>query len=246
MTPPRRGCLLVAAPTLADPNFFRTVVLLLAYDDDGALGVILNRPSDTPISEIVPSWALHASPPGVLFSGGPVQPNAAICVGHHVNEGAGSDLEALDALEAMETLRAFEDLSGLAGLRDLSAEGLADESDDGGESDGGDDDDSDDDDDDDYFGGYSPLTSMIGTVDLHREPEDIAVTFAGLRVFKGYSGWGPGQLDEEIEEQAWYVVEGYPADILTSEPEDLWERVLKQQGGWLSVLSRHPVDPSLN
>jgi putative transcriptional regulator len=87
---------------------------------------------------------------------------------------------------------------------------------------------------------------MIGTVDLHREPEDIAVTFAGLRVFKGYSGWGPGQLDEEIEEQAWYVVEGYPADILSSEPEGLWERVLKQQGGWLSVLARHPVDPSLN
>ncbi len=180
----------------------------------------------------MPSWALHASPPGVLFSGGPVQPNAAICVGHHINEGLGSDFESLDALEAMETLRAFEGLSGLAGLRGLGANGDHDASDD--------------DDDDDYFGGYSPLTSMIGTVDLHREPEDIAVTFAGLRVFKGYSGWGPGQLDEEIEEQAWYVVEGYPADILSSEPEGLWERVLKQQGGWLSVLARHPVDPSLN
>ena len=209
----------MAAPTLSDPNFYRTVVLLLAYDEDGALGVVLNRPSETPIAEIVPSWSLHASSPRVLFSGGPVQPNAAICVGHHVGDVAGVPADLAD-LEAMASLDDLDDLDDL--------------------------DESDDDDDDDYFRGYSPLTSAIGTVDLHREPEDIAVTFAGLRVFKGYSGWGPGQLDEEIAERAWYVVEGKPDDILTPDPEALWERVLKQQGGWLSVLARHPVDPSLN
>lgn len=239
MTPPHRGCLLVAAPTLADPNFFRTVVLVLAYDDDGALGVVLNRPSDTPIAEIVPSWALHASAPGVLFSGGPVQPNAAICVGHHVDEGLGPDLGILDDLEIPETLKALDGLGGRGGSRNLESK----------QEDGDGDDehaDEDEDEDYDYFGGYSPLTSMIGTVDLHREPEEISVTFAGLRVFKGYSGWGVGQLDEEIEEHAWYVVEGRPEDILTPEPEGLWQHVLKQQGGWLSVIARHPVDPSLN
>jgi putative transcriptional regulator len=193
MTPPHRGCLLVAPPTLSDPNFFRTVVLLLAYDEDGALGVVLNRPSETPIAEIVPSWALHVSPPGVLFTGGPVQPNAAICVAHH----------------------------GIPG--DFDNSGLEDR-----------------------FEGYSPLTSSIGTVDLHREPDDIAVTFAGLRVFQGYAGWGAGQLDDEIDDNAWYVLEGSPDHILSSEPEGLWERVLRSQGGWMSVLARHPVDPSLN
>ncbi|HET9091484.1 MAG TPA: YqgE/AlgH family protein [Acidimicrobiales bacterium] len=196
MNPPERGRLLVAAPSLADPNFFRTVVLLLACDEDGALGVVLNRPSDTPLAEIVPSWALHASEPGVLFSGGPVQPNAAICVGHTAG-----------GLELLETT-----LAGLEG--DLE--------------------------------GYSPLTGTIGTVDLHREPEEVAVSFAGLRVFKGYAGWGPGQLDDEIADEAWFVVDGRPEHILTPEPEGLWEAVLRHEGGWLSVLARHPVDPSLN
>ncbi len=54
--PPERGRLLVAAPSLSDPNFFRTVVLLLAHDGGGALGVVLNRPSDIPVAEVVPSW----------------------------------------------------------------------------------------------------------------------------------------------------------------------------------------------
>jgi len=189
--PPQRGSLLVAAPALSDPNFFRTVVLVLAYDSDGALGVVLNRPSETAITEVVPSWALHVTPPAVLFSGGPVQPNAAICVGHHVG-GIGEQADG-DALA-----------------------------------------------------GYSPLTASIGTVDLHCEPEEVAVTFAGLRVFKGYAGWGPGQLDAEIADDAWFVVPGSPDEILTPEPERLWERVLRSQGGWLSVLARHPVDPSLN
>ncbi len=215
MTPPRRGRLLVAAPTLEDPNFFRTVVLLLAYDPDGALGVVLTRPSETPVAEIVPSWALHASAPGVLFAGGPVQENAAICVGHHEDASLGSELD-LDL-----------DL-------DLGAMGQATLDD--GELDS----------DDDAFGGYSPLTSKLGTVDLHREPDDITVALRGLRVFQGYAGWGAGQLDAEIAESAWFVVEGGAPDVLTPEPELLWERVLRRQGGWLSILSRHPVDPSLN
>src|ERR1700689_2388734 len=89
--PPAKGRLVVASPTLEDPNFHRTVVFLLAADGDGALGVVLNRPSDTAIDEIVPYWGLHVSEPPLLFVGGPVQPNAAICVGRarHAEHPAG-------------------------------------------------------------------------------------------------------------------------------------------------------------
>src|SRR5271165_5216765 len=77
-----KGSLLVASPSLADPNFFRSVVFLLAHDeDDGSLGVVLNRPSPVPVDEIVPGWGSLASSPRVLFVGGPVQPSAAICIG---------------------------------------------------------------------------------------------------------------------------------------------------------------------
>lgn len=79
----RAGQLVVATPQLGDPNFARTVVLLLQADeDDGALGLVLNRPSGTDVGEVLPDWAPLAASPAVVFTGGPVQPNAAICLGH--------------------------------------------------------------------------------------------------------------------------------------------------------------------
>jgi putative transcriptional regulator len=75
-----RGRLLVATPTLYDPNFFRSVVLVLEQGDDGALGVVLNRPSDTAVAETLPAWKPVASEPDVVFVGGPVSPDAAIGV----------------------------------------------------------------------------------------------------------------------------------------------------------------------
>ena len=75
-----RGRLLVATPTLEDPNFFRSVVLVLEHGEDGALGVVLNRPSETAVGETLPGWNPLASNPGVVFVGGPVSPDAAIGV----------------------------------------------------------------------------------------------------------------------------------------------------------------------
>ena len=76
-----RGRLLVSTPGLSDPNFDRTVVLVLEHDEDGALGLILNRPSATRVSDVLPAWHDVASDPPVVFSGGPVDPSAAICLG---------------------------------------------------------------------------------------------------------------------------------------------------------------------
>ncbi len=79
----RAGQLVVATPVLEDPEFARTVVLLLQADEqDGALGLVLNRPSGTGVDEVLPGWAPLAASPQVVFSGGPVQPEAAVCLGH--------------------------------------------------------------------------------------------------------------------------------------------------------------------
>jgi len=72
------GQLLVATPMLADPNFARTVVLLLDHGDDGALGIVVNRPTDIPVSEVLPDWQPVVSSPGVLFQGGPVSLDGAL------------------------------------------------------------------------------------------------------------------------------------------------------------------------
>jgi putative transcriptional regulator len=74
----RPGRLLVANPLLPDPNFDRTVVLLLAYGDEGALGLVLNRPSDTVIAAPLPRWEHLAAAPAVVFVGGPVQHEAVV------------------------------------------------------------------------------------------------------------------------------------------------------------------------
>jgi putative transcriptional regulator len=77
----RPGTLLVATPDLRDPHFRRTVVYLVAHGDDGTVGVILNRPSETAVQNVLPGWASHTARPHAVFAGGPVQTSAAMCLG---------------------------------------------------------------------------------------------------------------------------------------------------------------------
>ena len=78
---PMAGRLLVATPLLDDPHFRRTVVYLLEYDGGGTVGVVLNRPSHTPVGQVLPDWHDVVSGPAVVFGGGPVQPDGALCLG---------------------------------------------------------------------------------------------------------------------------------------------------------------------
>jgi putative transcriptional regulator len=180
-----QGKLLVATPRLADPNFSRTVVLLLAHGDQGALGLVLNRPTATPLASPLPQWEDLASGPGVVFVGGPVT-EGTICLARVRSEISVPD----DA--------------------------------------------------------YLPLQGTLGTVDLEADPAFVAPWVEQLRVFAGYAGWGPGQLEGEIEEGAWWVLEGLPGDAFSDEPGGLWRRVLRRQGGNLALSSYFPPDPSLN
>lgn len=80
MTEARAGMLLVATPALVDPNFAATVVLLLDVDDQGALGVVLNRPSAVRVGDVLEPWATAVDEPDVLFQGGPVGTDGALGV----------------------------------------------------------------------------------------------------------------------------------------------------------------------
>lgn len=74
------GTLLVAAPGLADPNFSRTVVYIIEHRDRGTLGVVLNRPSEVSVRDVLPSWAPLATRPYAVFVGGPVESETALCL----------------------------------------------------------------------------------------------------------------------------------------------------------------------
>ncbi|MBQ1084537.1 MULTISPECIES: YqgE/AlgH family protein [unclassified Nocardiopsis] len=75
------GRLLVAAPLLQEDSFRRSVVFVVDDADDGTLGVILNRPLELPVDEVVTDWGAHASAPPVMFSGGPVGTDSGIALG---------------------------------------------------------------------------------------------------------------------------------------------------------------------
>lgn len=87
---PARGTLLISSATLADPNFARTLVLLLDTNPDGALGVVLNRPSDTPVADVLAGYADLVAEPRVLFGGGPVEAGSAVAVGRLTGHGGGT------------------------------------------------------------------------------------------------------------------------------------------------------------
>ena len=79
----RAGRLLVATPMLGDPNFRRTVVLVVEHEpEQGTLGVVLNRPTKVPVGQVLEPWTELATDPSVVFTGGPVSPSGALALAH--------------------------------------------------------------------------------------------------------------------------------------------------------------------
>jgi putative transcriptional regulator len=175
------GHLLISNASLFDPNFRRTVVLIGHHDEEGAVGVVLNRPLGVTVDEAVPPLSDLVDPGDDVFEGGPVQPQAAVVIA-----------EFLDP--AVASVVAF----GSIGF-------LPDEVDDAERS-----------------------------------------SIVRARIFAGYSGWAAGQLEAELEEDAWLLTPATAADVFTPDPERLWEGVVKRLGPAYAMLRSMPTDPSLN
>ena len=184
--PPTKGRLLVATPPLEDANFDRTVIFMLEHHDDGAVGVVINRPSYEELEVPLDRWVDLQSSPHAVFSGGPVEESALIALA--------------------ETTSVLLD-------------------------------------DGEYL---SPIVGTIASADLTADPALVAGEVRGLRVFRGYAGWGPGQLEGEIEAGAWLVLDCQPADVFCDDPGELWRSVLRRQPGRLAWLADAPDDLSSN
>ena len=176
-----QGQLLVAGPGLVDPNFWRTVVLVGEHSEEGALGVVLNRASETTVDEAVPELAELAEAMGLVHLGGPVQPSAIVVLADFVEPEEARSL-VLDSI------------------------------------------------------GFLPSEvdpALLG--ELRR-----------ARVFAGYAGWGPGQLEGELDEGSWIVEQALAEDVFTDDPDGLWSAVLRRKGGPFSLLASMPPDPNRN
>lgn len=178
-----KGKLLVASPALLeDKHFARAVVLIAEHTPDGAMGLILNRPSDALIAETVAELGDVVGPGQTVYAGGPVQTDAVMVLAEFDDP----QLAAAVVLDDIGFLPADADLEALSGRTRRA------------------------------------------------------------RVFAGHAGWGPGQLDAELEEGSWIVVDAVGEDAFFDDPEELWTLVLERKGGAYALLARVPEDPSVN
>jgi putative transcriptional regulator len=173
-----QGQLLVSSPLLNDPNFRRTVVLMTHHDDEGAMGLVLSRPSDVLVADAVPELAILPGTTERVYVGGPVQPEAVVVLVEHEDE---------------------------------------------------------------------PDSAIVGNVAFMLAESDVdELDAVRTRVFAGYSGWGPGQLESELDESAWIVVDAVPDDAFAADPDELWRTVLHRKGGKFALIATMPYDPKLN
>lgn len=170
-----RGQLLIAAPSLFD-YFRRTVVLVIEHTADGAMGVVLNRESETRVADAVPQLADLAAAEDLIRIGGPVSPESVVALGEFGN---------------------------------ISEAG-------------------------------TQVVGQLGTLD----PEAANESLGRLRVYAGYAGWGAGQLDGELDQDAWLVAPAEQDDPFSD--EDMWSRALERRGGAYRLLATMPPDPSQN
>jgi len=177
---PLSGHLLIAGPSLFDPNFRRTVVLICEHGPEGAMGVILDRPTETVAAEAVPTLGHLVAIADVVYEGGPVEVGGVVA---------------------------------LADFTDLDVAG-------------------------------TPAFASIGFVSA--DAGDLTGAVAAVRLYAGYSGWGEGQLEDEIEQGAWILAAPTRDDVFGSNSRTLWVRVLERQGGQLALIARMPDDPSVN
>ncbi len=175
------GHLLIAGASLWDPNFRRAIVLIGHHDEDGAVGVVLNRRTEITIEEAVPPLAGLVGPGERLFVGGPVQQEAAVVLADFLQP----ERADVVALGSIGFLPEEVDADAVGGIR-------------------------------------------------------------RARIFAGYAGWGAGQLEHELEEDAWIVEPARAEDLFTDAPELLWNEVLRRKGHGFDLLRLMPVDPSQN
>lgn len=177
-----RGQLLVASPSLLDPNFSRTVVLIAEHGEDGAMGVVLNRESEVEVGDAAPQLGALVEPGAHVHAGGPVQPASVVIIAE------------------------FDDPSSAATI----------------------------------------VLDSIGFVAADADFDALGADVRRVRVFAGLAGWGPGQLEAELERDDWIVEPALADDVFEEDVDGLWSAVLERKGGQYALVARMPEDPSLN
>ena len=176
-----QGKLLIASSRLMDPNFVQAVILMVQHDENGALGLILNRPLKTSVKDACEeALEMPCEIEASLYQGGPCE--GPLMVLHSVD--TSGQIEVLDGVQFTTQREEIETLLSESGVQ--------------------------------------------------------------AKFFVGYSGWGAGQIEGEMESGSWLIADA-TTDIVFNDDERRWMKLLKQVtlGQWIDP-KRIPEDPSVN
>ena len=177
--PLKQGIFLFAAPRLSDPHFLHSVVLLITYDKGGALGLIINRPTNIPLDEALPKMEGMEELSQPLYFGGPVHRNFLLALFRSDQQPKGAQ-------------KVFSDV---------------------------------------YFtGGKEALRDVL----LNQGPD------RAVRVYAGYAGWGPGQLDREVGRGDWIMMDADQETVFSKDPSEIWPALFEKEKEGVRTRGQEP------
>ena len=96
--------------------------------------------------------------------------------------------------------------------------------------------------------GFRRVFGPVGIIDLDVPADTLVPHLRALRIYAGYAGWAPGQLEDELDRGSWAVIAPHDpvGDAFLADPDQMWSAVLRRAGGTLAWWPRHPGDPSSN
>ncbi len=189
-----QGYFLISEAELLDPNFQRTVVLMIQHDEEGAFGLVVNRLLDVTLGQVLPEFTESAAGELPIYQGGPVQPQFLFTIHSGLPEDLKSD-QASSPIEHVVFEPAFPSIEGY-------------------------------------------LQNEWASLPLESRPP--------VHLYAGYAGWGSGQLEDELEHNAWIVRPAAAKHIFSRTPGEGWRQALGELGGMHKIVAETGYKPSMN
>lgn len=188
------GYFLISGLQLYDPNFFRTVVLMVQHGQDGAFGLVVNRPAERTLGEILPDELAGSALDVPVYIGGPVQQEYLFVLHSGLPQTAGTE-------------SALHPIPGVI---------------------------------------FEPATQDFIQYLVTEWPRLPEQERPKIRLYAGYSGWAPEQLERELREHSWFTHQARADIVFHPDPEGAWKAALSEKGDYFKFVADTGYMPSIN
>lgn len=188
------GYFLISETELMDPNFFRTVVLILQHNEDGAFGLVVNRQAEASLADALPQFEGTEAGELPIYVGGPVEQQYLFVL-------------RTPSSHLQNSENALSPVQGVT---------------------------------------FEPATEPLIEFLQEEWPAMPESERLAIRLYAGCAGWGPGQLENELEQGAWIVHPATSEIVFYPNPTEGWEAALRKKGGLYKIIAQTGYKPSMN